>query len=260
MTWHADHTFTVTTAGGSIAGLCNALALRSIGANVHERLPGPMMARGAGIVIQGELVRILRESGAAALPQTSPSPLSGSKYRRRRQEHASEVRARRMLSGRIRGGGSPAGRIQGRRDPARRLHDGGCFPIPMRNTPGTWRDGAQRGEDIARDLVAFFDDTFTFSSLAAGATCSPTSFPEARAKWRPGCGLKLGLGGACRSGRPAGVLTDSSRRRHRTSLPRWRGSRDFVPEMEAGLRARSIQGWPRWSRKRPTLFCKPSST
>jgi 2-polyprenyl-6-methoxyphenol hydroxylase-like FAD-dependent oxidoreductase len=73
MTWHADHTFTVTIAGDSIAGLCNASTLRSIGAtvNVHERVPGPMMARRAGIVIQGELVRILRESGAAALPQTS---------------------------------------------------------------------------------------------------------------------------------------------------------------------------------------------
>lgn len=32
MTWHADHTFTVTITGGSIAGLCNALTLRSIGA------------------------------------------------------------------------------------------------------------------------------------------------------------------------------------------------------------------------------------
>jgi hypothetical protein len=32
MTWHADHTFTATITGGSIAGLCNALTLRSIGA------------------------------------------------------------------------------------------------------------------------------------------------------------------------------------------------------------------------------------
>jgi hypothetical protein len=55
MTWHADHTFTVTTAGSSIEGLCNALTFRSNGAtvNVLERVPGPMVARSTGILIKG---------------------------------------------------------------------------------------------------------------------------------------------------------------------------------------------------------------
>lgn len=73
MSWHADHDFTVTIAGGSVAGLCNAIALRRIGATVrvHERTPGPMMARGAGIVVQRELIQLLDESGAGPLPFSS---------------------------------------------------------------------------------------------------------------------------------------------------------------------------------------------
>lgn len=73
MTWHTDNNFTVTIAGGSIAGLCHAMALRKIGATVkiHERVPEPMMARGAGIVIQGELIRVLHENDAPSLPFTS---------------------------------------------------------------------------------------------------------------------------------------------------------------------------------------------
>jgi len=73
MSWHADHNFTVAIAGGSIAGLCNAITLRSIGATakIYERVPGPMMERGAGIVVQGELLRVLRENGVGPLPFTS---------------------------------------------------------------------------------------------------------------------------------------------------------------------------------------------
>jgi 2-polyprenyl-6-methoxyphenol hydroxylase-like FAD-dependent oxidoreductase len=73
ISWHADHTFTVTISGGSVAGLCNAIALRKIGATVtvHERVPGPMMDRGAGIVVQSELMRLLEENGAGPLPFTS---------------------------------------------------------------------------------------------------------------------------------------------------------------------------------------------
>lgn len=73
MSWHRDHHFTVTIAGGSIAGLCNAIALRKTGASViiHERVPGPMMARGAGIVVQSELTRLIEEHGAGPLPFTS---------------------------------------------------------------------------------------------------------------------------------------------------------------------------------------------
>lgn len=73
MSWHADHDFTVTIAGGSVAGLCNAITLRKLGATVrvHERVPGPMLARGAGIVVQSELMQLLRENGAGPLPFTT---------------------------------------------------------------------------------------------------------------------------------------------------------------------------------------------
>lgn len=73
MSWHADQGFTVTIAGGSVAGLCNAIVLRKIGATVriYERTPGPMMARGAGIVVQRELLQLIEENDAGPLPFTS---------------------------------------------------------------------------------------------------------------------------------------------------------------------------------------------
>ena len=73
MSWHADHDFRVTISGGSVAGLCNAITLRKLGAavTVHERVPGPMLARGAGIVVQRELIQLLEDNNAGPLPFTS---------------------------------------------------------------------------------------------------------------------------------------------------------------------------------------------
>ena len=63
----------VVVAGGSVGGLCAAVALRAIGCevDVHERTTGAMAARGAGIVVQDELVRLLTFGGACELPVTS---------------------------------------------------------------------------------------------------------------------------------------------------------------------------------------------
>src|SRR5262245_47252293 len=63
----------VTVAGGSIGGLCTGLALRAMGCDVevHERTPGAMSSRGAGIVVQDDLLRLLRRCGAPDLPATS---------------------------------------------------------------------------------------------------------------------------------------------------------------------------------------------
>jgi 2-polyprenyl-6-methoxyphenol hydroxylase-like FAD-dependent oxidoreductase len=61
----------VAVAGGSIAGLGAAAALRCIGCEVdiYERTPGAMTSRGAGIAVQDELMRLLRRLRAArALP------------------------------------------------------------------------------------------------------------------------------------------------------------------------------------------------
>jgi 2-polyprenyl-6-methoxyphenol hydroxylase-like FAD-dependent oxidoreductase len=59
--------------GGSIGGLCAGLALHGLGAdvNVFEQNPGAMETRGAGIVVQEELLSLLRRHGAPPLPTTS---------------------------------------------------------------------------------------------------------------------------------------------------------------------------------------------
>jgi len=73
MTWHANNKFAVTIAGGSIGGLSAGIALRGIGCdvNIYERAAGPMQMQGAGIVVQGEILRVLREHGSPPLAITS---------------------------------------------------------------------------------------------------------------------------------------------------------------------------------------------
>src|SRR5260370_35048683 len=68
----AEEPLRIAVAGGSIGGLCAGLALRSVGFDVqiYERVAGPMETRGAGIVVQGELIDLLRTDGAVALPPT----------------------------------------------------------------------------------------------------------------------------------------------------------------------------------------------
>ena len=55
--------------GGSIGGLCAGVALHGIGCevDVHKRTPGAMTSRGAGIVVQDDLLRLLRQHGAPEL-------------------------------------------------------------------------------------------------------------------------------------------------------------------------------------------------
>src|SRR6202040_1610961 len=62
----------IAVAGGSIGGLCAGLALHGAGLDVqvYERVSGPMETRGAGIVVQGELIDLLRTHGTGALPTT----------------------------------------------------------------------------------------------------------------------------------------------------------------------------------------------
>jgi 2-polyprenyl-6-methoxyphenol hydroxylase-like FAD-dependent oxidoreductase len=63
----------VVVAGGSLGGLCAGVALRGQKANVNifERNPGEMENRGAGIVVQQELTSLLQRHGAPPLPTTS---------------------------------------------------------------------------------------------------------------------------------------------------------------------------------------------
>lgn len=59
--------------GGSIGGLCAGVALRSRGfaPSIHERGPAVVDSRGAGIVVQPNLQRLLRDGGCPPLPTTS---------------------------------------------------------------------------------------------------------------------------------------------------------------------------------------------
>jgi 2-polyprenyl-6-methoxyphenol hydroxylase-like FAD-dependent oxidoreductase len=68
-----DRTLKVTVAGGSVGGLCAGLALRGIGCEVdlYERMSGTMTSRGAGIVVQDDLLHLLHRHGAPELPTTS---------------------------------------------------------------------------------------------------------------------------------------------------------------------------------------------
>jgi len=73
--WQADPPLRIAIAGGSIGGLSAGVALHGAGfdVQVYERHPGPMETRGAGIVVQGELLQLLRNNGAPPLPTTSCS-------------------------------------------------------------------------------------------------------------------------------------------------------------------------------------------
>src|SRR6202158_2916594 len=68
----AEGPLRIAVAGGSIGGLCAGLALRGAGfdVQVYERTSGSMETRGAGIVVQGELIHLLRTHDAGALPTT----------------------------------------------------------------------------------------------------------------------------------------------------------------------------------------------
>ena len=64
--------YRVVVVGGSVGGLCAGIALRGIGCvvDVYERSPGPMTSRGAGIVVQDNLIALLDAHGAPSLPMT----------------------------------------------------------------------------------------------------------------------------------------------------------------------------------------------
>lgn len=69
----------VAVSGGSIAGLGAAVALHRAGMDVHvfERDPGPLKSAGAGLVVQPELSALLNTPGGVRLPVTT---CSGRRY------------------------------------------------------------------------------------------------------------------------------------------------------------------------------------
>src|SRR6266404_5375516 len=187
----------IAVAGGSVGGLCAGLALRGAGfdVQVYERVAGPMETRGAGIVVQGELIDLLRAHGAGALPTTrcavrrylSPEGGEG-KVQRAPQNFTSWEAIYRSLadafpSDRYHRGatltdfGNGEGPVQAHIDGHGVIEagllvaaDGAQSPTRRRLLPDlsstyagyvAWR-GTLDEADAPPDLVRFFDDAFTF--------------------------------------------------------------------------------------------------
>src|SRR5467141_3703017 len=187
----------IAVAGGSIGGLCAGVALRRVGfdVKVYERVSGPMETRGAGIVVQGDLIDLLRTHGAGALPTThctvrrylSPEGGAG-EVQRAPQDFTSweaiyHTLAAAFPSDRYHRGATLTDFVNG--DGAVQAHidghglveadvlvaaDGAQSPTRRRFLPDlkstyagyvAWR-GTLDEADAQPDLVRFFDEAFTF--------------------------------------------------------------------------------------------------
>ena len=269
MSWHSDNNFTVTIAGGSIAGLCHAMALRNIGATVkiYERVPGPMIARGAGIVVQTELIRLLRENGAATLPFTScrgrryVEPGGGDGiYQPMPQQFTSWEAVHSTLRAAVpdecyQAGSEVVEVAQAEAKVVTTLADGKTAKSDLfiaadgsgsttrrRMLPDVdtryagyvaWR-GTIDEREVGRDLMAFFDDMFTFSEAQSGGHMLAYFIPGGQGEL--GQGLRrlnwVWYVHVDPDDLPD-VLTNSSGKRHRASLPRGTTPEKTISELKA---------------------------
>jgi 2-polyprenyl-6-methoxyphenol hydroxylase-like FAD-dependent oxidoreductase len=273
MSWHADHDFTVTISGGSVAGLCNAIALRKLGATVrvHERVPGPMTAQGAGIVVQSELVRLFEENGAGSLPFTS---CRGRRYlnaeggdgvlQQMPQEFTSWEAIHATLRAAVpdecyRAGSEVVVVSQTGSKVSATLGDGSAMEsdllvaadgsgsaIRRKMLPDiearyagyvAWR-GTLDESDVPPGLLPFFNDLFTFSEARSGGHMLAYFIPGSDGAVTAGSRrlnwvwyLHVGLADLMN------VLTDKNGVRHRSSLPRGTTPDKTV----ADLRARALR-------------------
>lgn len=200
-----DAPLRITVAGGSIGGLSAGVALHGAGfdVQVHERHPGPMETRGAGIVVQAELMQLLRNNGAPRLPTTGCSirryldPAGGDgQVQRAPQEFTSweaiykTLRATlpadryhmgsiltdfqdhdngRLVSAAIEGVGHIETDVLVCADGAQSASRRRLLPDVEPSYAGyvAWR-GTLDEADASADLVAYFEDTFTFSEARSG--------------------------------------------------------------------------------------------
>ncbi len=271
MSWQAEHDFTVTIGGGSVAGLCAAITLRNLGATVrvHERVPGPMIARGAGIVVQSELTRLFAENGVIPLPFTS---CRGRRYldpdggdgalQEMPQEFTSWEAIHAALRAAVpdecyRAGSEVTAVAQVGSRVAATLGDGTVVESDLfvaadgsgsatrrRMLPAVaaryagyvaWR-GTLNECDVPHDLLSFFDDHFTFSEARSGGHMLAYFIPGKDGTVTAGS-RRLNWVWYVHVG-PAdlgSVLTDKNGARHRSSL-----GRGMAPEIiVAALKARA---------------------
>jgi 2-polyprenyl-6-methoxyphenol hydroxylase-like FAD-dependent oxidoreductase len=252
---HPDHKIAVTIAGGSIGGLCAGIALRGIGCDVHihERIAGPMEMRGAGIVVQTELLRIVHEHGGPGLPTTScrgrrylqPDGGAGT-LQAMPQDFTSWEAIYRTLRAmfpddRYHTGSQILFPVQTEDRVSASLAsgpvitsdlfiaaDGSNSEIRHRLLPDVhpsyagyvaWR-GTVDEADAAPDIRSFFDETFTFSEARSGGHILAYFIPGANADVRPGH-RRLNWVWYVRATEQeaAETLVDKDGKAHRSSLP-----------------------------------------
>ncbi len=183
--------------------MCAGVALHGAGfdVEVYERHPGPMETRGAGIVVQGELVRLLRDGGAAPLPTTScrvrryldPGGGDGQSqvmpqdftsweaiYRTLREALPSDryhmgatlegvTEGRDRVAAKVDGLGTIEADLLVSADGAQSATRRRLLPDVRSEYAGyvAWR-GTLDEADAPPDLLRFFDDAFTFSEARSG--------------------------------------------------------------------------------------------
>src|ERR1700682_5262014 len=251
----AEGPLRIAVAGGSIGGLCAGFALRRVGfdVKVYERVSGRMETRGAGIVVQKDLIELLRTHGAGTLPTThctvrrylSPEGGEG-EVQRAPQDFTSWEAIYRTLADAF-----PADRYHGgatltnfgNGEGAVRAHidghgvveadllvaaDGAQSPTRRRFLPDlsstyagyvAWR-GTLDEADAPPDLVRFFDDAFTFSEARSAGHILVYFIPgdgadTASGKRRLNWVWYVGVGKADL----ARILVDRDGRPHHASLP-----------------------------------------
>src|SRR5258707_14882735 len=251
----AERPLRIAVAGGSIGGLCAGLALRGAGfdVKVYERISGPMETRGAGIVVQRELIDLLRTHGAAALPTTrcrvrrylSPEGGDG-EVQHAPQDFTSWEAIYRTLAAAF-----PADRYHrgamltdfGNREGAVQAHidghgvveadvlvaaDGAQSPTRRHLLPDlsstyagyvAWR-GTLDEADAPPDVVRFFDDAFTFCEARSAGHILVYFIPGDSADTTPGRRRLnwVWYVGVNEADLPR-ILVDRDGRQHHTSLP-----------------------------------------
>src|ERR1700676_2947101 len=251
----AEGPLRIAIAGGSIGGLCAGLAVRGVGFDVRvfERIAGPMETRGAGIVVQGEVIELLLIHGAGALPTThcrvrrylSPEGGEG-QVQRAPQDFTSWEAIYRTLAAAF-----PSDRYHqgatltdfGNGNGVVRAHidghgvveadvlvaaDGAQSPTRRHFLPDlsstyagyvAWR-GTLDEADAPSDVVRFFDDAFTFCEARSAGHILVYFIPGDRADTTPGRRRLnwVWYVGVNEADLPR-ILVDREGRQHHASLP-----------------------------------------
>jgi 2-polyprenyl-6-methoxyphenol hydroxylase-like FAD-dependent oxidoreductase len=259
----------VTIVGGSIGGLCAGVALRGIGADVQifECHPGPMDTRGAGIVVQGDLISLLRRHQAPRLPTTScrvrrylqPEGGAGQEqsmpqdftsweaiYTTLRATFPDERYHRSaQITDVTQEGQRVTARIEGRTPIESDLllaADGANSTLRRRLLPDVsptyagyvaWR-GTLDEATAPPHLVAFFDDAFTFSEARSGGHILVYFIPGEGTEATPGR-RRLNWVWYVRAddAELARILIDANGEQHHGSLPQGLTPQSMIDELRA---------------------------